>query len=130
MVEQGFLVHGDTTYTYHAQAEESEYARGFDFGYGTLSLGGDDGVPYSIHKIADQYLISLDVDGGFPERDYVGMYAFYLPSDTPLVGSYNADTLGNFVQGLNRSEDDSATLSGQIQYDPYFDTIELYRDGK
>ena len=129
MVEQGFLVHGNTTYAYHAKEEVSEYAQGFDFGYGTLSTSADSGIPYSIHKAADHYLISFDVDGGCPVRDPVGTYAFYLPGDTPLDG-YNAETLGDFVQGLSGSEDHAATLSGVIQYSPYLDAIELYRDGK
>ena len=129
MVEQGFLVHGDTTYAYHTKEEVSEYAQGFDFGYGTLSTSADSGIPYSIHKAMDRYLISFDVEGGFPVRDLVGTYAVCLPGDTPLVG-YSVETLSDFVQGLGGSEDHSATLSGVIQYSPYLDAIELYRDGK
>ena len=129
MVERGFLVHGDTTYAYHTKEEVSEYAQGFDFGYGTLSTSADSGIPYSIHKATDRYLISFDVEGGFPVRELVGTYAVCLPGDTPLVG-YSVETLSDFVQGLGGSEDHSATLSGVIQYSPYLDAIELYRDGK
>ena len=90
-------------------------------GYGYFTTR-DSEMPLTVHRVRDQYLVSYDVGGGSPLREYVGSYCFYLPNDARCIHADQAWE-GSLQEYL-------AIHRGEIYYDAAEDAICLRSDGK